>query len=56
MFDGGDGLQGATALEAVLDVDLEHSLSSRAQLMGAGGAAGLDGNVAARGQVVARRG
>jgi len=24
MFDGGDDLQGATALGAVLDVDLEH--------------------------------
>ena len=27
MFDGGDDLQGATALGAVLDVDLEHSFT-----------------------------
>ena len=27
MFDGGDDLQGATALGALLDVDLEHSFT-----------------------------
>ena len=40
MLDGGDDLQGTTALATVLDVDLEHSFEQPGPLMGAGAASG----------------